>query len=144
MSFINGNTVSPVNETHIGFSHQTNPFATETYNNSSPTFLYDTYEIPKGVWLISASVWFKQPLMGGLINTICLSIAFPGDESGKNSNVLSIPSGYNAYSSSVCEPYYSDGNNRKCGIWFYGTTTNSTPFQLYGEEGSAMTYVKIA
>jgi hypothetical protein len=43
MSFINGNTVQPVNNTYIGYSTTTTPFNTTSYNSGTNNFLYDTY-----------------------------------------------------------------------------------------------------
>jgi len=60
MSFINGYTINPVDETYIGFYYQTTPFTPYTsYPSAITHYIYDTYTIPKGVWLISASAYFE-------------------------------------------------------------------------------------
>ena len=143
MSFINGNTVSPVDETYIGFYKQTNPFVSININSGNGYYYYDTYDIPKGVWLVSATALIENP-NGGDITNVNLAIALPNNNQGKNVVVLRIDSGYIAYTASVCEPYYSDGNNRNLGIYFYATTTNGTQYQLQGGVNTTMTYVKIA
>jgi len=145
MSFINGNTVSPVNETYIGFFNQTNPFQFTMYASGSENYLYDTdYVIPKGVWLVSATVLIEPTSVGaGNITNMNLAIALPNSIRGKNTVVLRIDSGYVAYTASVCEPYYSDGTT-SCGIYFYATTLNNSDYYLQGDVNTTMTYVKIA
>jgi hypothetical protein len=145
MSFINGNTVSPVDQTYIGFFKQTNPFQFNQYASGSQQYLYDTtYVIPKGVWLVSATVLIEPTDLGaGNITNTNVAIALPSNITGKNTVVLRIDSGYVAYTASVCEPYYSDGTKR-CGIYFYAETLNSSNYYFQGGVNTTMTYVKIA
>jgi len=146
MSFINGYTINPVDETYIGFYCQTTPFTAFTsYPSASTNYIYDTYTIPKGVWLISASALFEVTGTAG-ITQINLNIAFPNNNAGKNLASLGInfpiSQGYSSYASSVFEPYYSDGTI-KCGICIFGTTTDNSDYVLQGNS-TTMTYVKIA
>jgi hypothetical protein len=130
MSFINANTAYPTDPSQIGFKHQTRPFSTVSYSSSSINYVYDTYVIPTGMWLITASV-----LLEGTNNrlvTTNVRIAFPNNTSGKNVIVNSLSSGYDALTSYVGEPYYSDG------------TSDNNSYTLQGGSNSTMTYVKIA
>jgi hypothetical protein len=93
------------------------------------------------MWLITASV-----LLEGTNNrlvTTNVRIAFPNNTSGKNVIVNSLSSGYDALTSYVGEPYYSDGTSN-CGIYFYVTTSDNNSYTLQGGSNSTMTYVKIA
>ncbi len=128
----------------LGFFKQTNPFQFTQYENGSQQYLYDTYQIPKGVWLVSATVLIEPTDLGpGNITDMNLAIALPNNSRGKNIVVLGVDSGYIAYTASACEPYYSDGT-KSCGIYFYATTLNGSQYSLQGGVNTTMTYVKIA
>jgi len=149
MSFINGNTINPVDGTYIGYTNQRYPFASisgNNYNSGSSNFAYDNYEIPKGVWLISASFVLNNNInVNNLLNNITTAIALPNNVTGKNFNGLTFNSGsgLNSFTASVCEPYYSDGT-KSCGIYFYVDTTDSNDYVFPGNTFASMTYVKIA
>lgn len=145
MSFINANTANPTNSSQIGYTIQTQPFTSGSYNSSTIYYIYDTYVIPKGMWLITASVLLTNNTTNSL-STTNVRIAFPGNTYGKNvitNAVSSGSSGYVGLSSYVGEPYYSDGTN-SCGIYFNAVTSDSNPYNLAGGTNSTMTYVKIA
>jgi hypothetical protein len=142
MSFINANTANPTDPSQIGFTHQTQPFSTTTYSSNTPTYVYDTYVIPKGMWLITASVQMEA-YSNGSLTTTAVRIAFPGSTPGINLIANSFPpSGVFTLNSYVGEPYYSDGTSSNiCGIVCYATSNNGS-FVLQGT--TSMTYVKIA
>jgi hypothetical protein len=141
MSFINANTANPTDPSQIGYTHQSQPFSTTTYSSATSNYVYDTYVIPKGMWLITASVQLEATSNNSLLTT-AVKIAFPGSTPGINLITYSFPSGVFVLSSYVGEPYYSNGTSNICGILIYAITSNSTSYTLQGT--STMTYVKIA
>lgn len=144
MSYINGNTIDPVdNYTIIGSFKQTQPFTGTQFTSATGNFIYDTtFVIPKGVWLISACCEISAYSDSANLTDVNIRVALPNNTTGKNIFVFA-SSGFNAINTQVTEPFYSDGT-KSCGVYIYATTNDNTDYTLQGGVNSTMTYIKIA
>jgi hypothetical protein len=144
MSFINGNTNQPVDATYIGYYRQTQPFTTTNVSSGQVQTIYDTYVIPKGVWLITANCSIEYQTSPTLLTDVNVRVLLPNNIVGNNVFVFGQSSpGFILCAASATEPFYSDGT-AVCGIWTYATTTDSGNYSILGTNNTTMTYVKIA